>query len=297
MCISCITQKSGNHHVMNIVSGLENGCRGLAFLMLGKYVALLKNFLTKLIQDITMSLLMSSVTRIFSIGPGRVCPSVSGSQQCQLNFVRYWRVQRRNKNPIKPKHEKHIPFEPKYIPAKFRVAPPRHSQFQYKPVLNKGVEQAFWSSEDRSHPLTDDPVEGTYPQKLPDGGIRYYGFVYYPRDPDDVETLPPEEISPLFMNGDVVIVKNIPEVNEKLYLVKHLVEIKPVKLPPNLPLDADPSHCRFTEDAELIYSPDLAVTPDQLEDPEDMAAVKPHNKLIAKDCVQRWDRAWEKQFT
>ncbi|KAF2357565.1 Armet protein [Trinorchestia longiramus] len=98
-------------------------------------------------------------------------------------------------------------------------------------------------------------------------------------------------------NGDVVIVKNIPEVNEKLYLVKHLVEIKPVKLPPNLPLDADPSHCRFTEDAELIYSPDLAVTPDQLEDPEDMATVKPHNKLIAKDCVQRWDRAWEKQFT
>ena len=40
-----------------------------------------------------------------------------------------------------------------------------------------------------------------------------------------------------------VVVKNVPEMNRKLYNIKHLVEILPLRIPKDLPLDADPRHC------------------------------------------------------
>jgi len=43
--------------------------------------------------------------------------------------------------------------------------------------------------------------------------------------------------------SEVAIVKNIPEMNAILYSVKHMIKITPVKLPADLPMDADPNHC------------------------------------------------------
>ncbi|XP_018011876.1 uncharacterized protein LOC108669101 [Hyalella azteca] len=265
-----------------------------------------------------MAIFQTCLPKIFGIVSGRIGPVLPVPKSHLLNPVRY-KVVRRNKTPPTPK-----PFDkyivPRFVPSKFRVRPSRYAKFEYKPQANKGVDQALWSSGECSHPLPDDPLID-YPQKLPDGGLRYYGFDYYPADPDNVETLPKEEISPLFMVrrarfgirmewwyreileelglinrfscGDVVIVKNVPEMNEKLYSVKHLIEIKPVKIPANLPLDADPTHCRFTEDAELLYSPEYAVQPEQLEEPKELVDVKLDRPLITREGRKRWDSAWD----
>lgn len=212
---------------------------------------------------------------------------------------------------------------PLVVPAKFRAEPSPHIQEQFEETKKSesSEDQLTWSSGEKNHPLPDSPLQD-YPQLLPDGGLQYYGFVYYPRDPNNVEALSPEEVSPLFMvrrtvkfgrlewwykdilmdlgldkypssMSDTVIVKNIPEVNEKLFRVKHLVEISPVKLPPNLPLDADPAHCSFSDDAELFYHPDEVIPDDLLQDPDDELRVKFKFRELLDDSRKKWQDAWD----
>ncbi|XP_053409779.1 39S ribosomal protein L30, mitochondrial-like [Nycticebus coucang] len=46
--------------------------------------------------------------------------------------------------------------------------------------------------------------------------------------------------------------KNIPSVNAKLKVVKHLIRIKPLKLPQGLPREADMSNTRLKSTGELV---------------------------------------------
>jgi len=100
--------------------------------------------------------------------------------------------------------------------------------------------------------------------KTQPGGVPYYGFTYFPR-PGEVD--PPYEPTKLFRvrrlctligkphwdkrimwqlglagknkkQSEVVILKNTPEICQKLYLVKHLVEIAPITFSNGFPTDA-----------------------------------------------------------
>jgi large subunit ribosomal protein L30 len=43
----------------------------------------------------------------------------------------------------------------------------------------------------------------------------------------------------LFQKSDIAIVKNIPEVNEILWKIKHLVKITPIQCPNGMPDEGD----------------------------------------------------------
>ncbi|KAJ8945676.1 hypothetical protein NQ318_012394 [Aromia moschata] len=95
-------------------------------------------------------------------------------------------------------------------------------------------------------------------------GIQYPGFKYYPRRPDFKD--PPYEPSKLFRverikslkgvpyweknilkefkldglkNNCYVVIKNIPENNNRLWKVKHLVKITPITFPDGFPSESD----------------------------------------------------------
>lgn len=46
--------------------------------------------------------------------------------------------------------------------------------------------------------------------------------------------------------------KNIPSVNAKLKVVKHLIRIKPLKLPQGLPSEEDMAHTCLKSNGELV---------------------------------------------
>ncbi|ODM89437.1 39S ribosomal protein L30, mitochondrial [Orchesella cincta] len=103
-------------------------------------------------------------------------------------------------------------------------------------------------------------------------GVRYPGFVYFPR-PGEKD--PPVEPTKLFMvkrirglagcpywekeyikelglqsRRSIAIIKNTPTQNARLYKVKHLVQITPITMPQGMP--EDPEHAFLKENGEFI---------------------------------------------
>jgi len=178
----------------------------------------------------------------------------------------------------------------KRVPTKYRVVPPEEESRKYEyaeTVRQAGAGGPTWSDQSVDHPLPEDPVYQHYPQLLDDGvTVRYFGFDYYHPHPEQIETIPQAEVSPLFLvtkrfskttripwyqktvfedlgipihsnNNYAVICKNVPETNRKLWNIKNFIIIRPLIIPANLDLDADPDHCVITDDGELIYDPSL----------------------------------------
>jgi len=212
---------------------------------------------------------------------------------------------------------------PYRVPAKFRVIPPQDPAV--RKTYNQKVKEhsaAAWSDQSLQHPLPKDPVHDNYPQPLPGGAVRYYGFDYYPEDPKNMESIPKEEISKLFMLtlvtrfqripwfyanilkefgfvkckrqlNQVVVCKNTPCNNRKLYNVKHLIEITPIRLPEDLPLDADPKHCFLTDDGEFIYNPEMEVSEERMAEPAYIAERTLDTWTLHKEGLSRWRHPWE----
>jgi len=211
---------------------------------------------------------------------------------------------------------------PYRIPANFKVVPPQDPQVNRKFTKQyKEKAAAVWSDQSEDHPLSEDPVHDHYPQHLPDGAVRYYGFDYYPMDPDNMESIPEEHISKLFMltmttkfqripwfyarileefgfekmgkTNQVVVCKNTPCNNRKLYNVKHLIEVLPVRLPEDLPLDADPKHCFLTDDGEFVYRPELEVSEARMQEAPYISDRTLDYQTINKEGKTRWRHPWE----
>jgi len=212
---------------------------------------------------------------------------------------------------------------PYRVPVKFRVVPPQDPEV--KKTYDKRVSSlgaARWSDQSTQHPLAADPVHDRYPQRLSDGAVRYYGFDYYPIDPDNMESIPREEISPLFMLtlqtrfklipwfyanilkefgfkrsrvqlNQVVVCKNTPCNNRKLYNVKHLIEITPIRLPEHLPHDADPNHCFLTDDGEFIYNPEMAISEERMTEAPYITERTFTVRTLHKEGLSRWRHPWE----
>ncbi|KAK6642796.1 hypothetical protein RUM43_004298 [Polyplax serrata] len=125
-------------------------------------------------------------------------------------------------------------------------------------------------------------------------GIPYYGFTYYPRSEDFKD--PPYSPSKLFLvrrikkrcqcnpaekevllqlqlkgpketRKDVIIVKNIPQINAMLWKVKHLVDIKPITYQGELPEDSCGTYLR--DNGELVISPSLRTSPESFKRTEE----------------------------
>ncbi|XP_068242065.1 uncharacterized protein mRpL30 [Palaemon carinicauda] len=176
-----------------------------------------------------------------------------------------------------------------------------------------------WSTGEKNDPTpVDCPLgnKGKYPKKLPDGGVEYFGFKYYPRNSDEVD--PPYEPSPLHLvtrvrslkgkphwEKDIMkkyglerpsacaIIKNNPENNAYLWKVKHLIKIVPIKLPKDLPEQADPRYCFLKETGELIYNPNVTVDEADFVEDEEIARTKICKTFIDAHTRKNWNYPWQ----
>lgn len=113
----------------------------------------------------------------------------------------------------------------------------------------------------------------------PNEGIKYPGFTFYPRSPDFQD--PPYEPSKLFRvqrikplkgvpyyeknilkqlkldgrSSEIAILKNIPEINELLWKIKHLIQIKPVTFPNGFPQNVNGTYLK--ENGEMIVKKEI----------------------------------------
>ncbi|KAJ9576457.1 hypothetical protein L9F63_006670 [Diploptera punctata] len=64
---------------------------------------------------------------------------------------------------------------------------------------------------------------------------------------------------------EIAIVKNIPEVNNLLWRIKHLIKVTPITTPDGLPEEGDYNGTWLTEHGEFRVSPRLRVDPKRIE--------------------------------
>ena len=85
----------------------------------------------------------------------------------------------------------------------------------------------------------------------------------------------------------IAVVPNTPTMCYKLFSVKHLVEIIPLKFPMGFPSDEefDAAACRINSRGEFYYHPKLKVENERLEGGERMAISE---EAIFKFCYQNW---------
>ncbi|CAH0722315.1 unnamed protein product, partial [Brenthis ino] len=154
------------------------------------------------------------------------------------------------------------------------------------------------------------------------GGIRYPGgIIYYPRNPDhkDPECTPSklfrvEQIksskhhpwwqkrilAELKLNEDnnVAIVKNIPEMNGKLWKVKHLVRITPITFPYGEPTEEDIKYTVLKENGQCIVTKTLEPEQKQIEALEmfESDPKKMDSTTIKRDSRLKWNNAFTGGF-
>ncbi|KPI95484.1 39S ribosomal protein L30, mitochondrial [Papilio xuthus] len=150
------------------------------------------------------------------------------------------------------------------------------------------------------------------------GGLRYPGgIVYFPRSPDhkDPEYTPSklfrvERIRPVKNNpwwqklilkelkideeNRVTVVKNIPEINSRLWKIKHLIKLTPITFPYGEPSEEDINHTILKENGQCIVTKTLAPHPTQIEALEkfDNNKNKMDSTTIKKDSRYKWNNAY-----
>ncbi|PZC79820.1 large ribosomal subunit protein uL30m [Helicoverpa armigera] len=156
------------------------------------------------------------------------------------------------------------------------------------------------------------------------GGIRYPGgIVYYPRDPDHkdpehtpsklfrVERVKSSRHQPYWLKdilkemhilegceNRVAIVKNIPEVNSKLWKVKHLVKITPIVFPYGEPTKDDINYTVVKENGQCLVTKKLEPKAEQIEALEQFenSEKKMNSETLKKDSRYRWNNAFTGGF-
>lgn len=140
---------------------------------------------------------------------------------------------------------------------------------------------------------------------------------YYPRDPATFE-VPKIEASKLFLvqkikpikgnpywerrilralglfEKQLVIVKNIPEMNQRLWKVKHLVHITPITFPYGEPTQEDINHTFLKENGECLVTKKIEVPTQRIQASEEFEKdpVRLDRDTIRKDLRHKWLTAW-----
>lgn len=68
-----------------------------------------------------------------------------------------------------------------------------------------------------------------------------------------------------FQTGEIVILKNIPEINAMLYKIKHLIKITPIRTPDGLPPEGDLYSGYLKDNGEFVVSQKLKPNLGKLE--------------------------------
>lgn len=93
--------------------------------------------------------------------------------------------------------------------------------------------------------------------------------------------------------SDVVILKNIPETNERLWKVKHLVEIKPITFPDGFP--TSPKGTYLKENGELRVMKSLEPCEQRLQLSEDFRKQidRIDGDTLRRDSRKKWLDGWD----
>lgn len=96
----------------------------------------------------------------------------------------------------------------------------------------------------------------------------------------------------LFQGGGLAIVKNIPEVNSRLYKIKHLIKITPIRTPDGVP--DDPSMGYLRDDGVFVVSKKLKPDSLRLKLTEDFQTdpVRLDPDTIKKQARDKWLNPW-----
>ncbi|KAK9886413.1 hypothetical protein WA026_016692 [Henosepilachna vigintioctopunctata] len=145
--------------------------------------------------------------------------------------------------------------------------------------------------------------------------IQYPGFKYYPRRPDfkdppyeptklfRVQRIKPLKGTPYFereilklfkLDGkisDVAILKNIPENNNKLWKIKHLVEIKPITFPNGFPTSIEGTYLK--ENGELSVTHSISEEKLKLSQEFKESIIKMDGDTLRRDSRKKWLTGWE----
>ncbi|XP_053601378.1 large ribosomal subunit protein uL30m [Plodia interpunctella] len=148
------------------------------------------------------------------------------------------------------------------------------------------------------------------------GGIRYPGgIVYYPRNPETytdpeytpsklfrVERIKTSKHFPWWQKkildelkinekNRVTVVKNIPEINMRLWKVKHLIKVTPITFPYGEPTEEDINYTVLKENGQCLVTKTLKPQESQIEalDKFDMDAKKMDSTTIKKDSREKWN--------
>ncbi|XP_026813769.1 uncharacterized protein LOC113554220 [Rhopalosiphum maidis] len=149
------------------------------------------------------------------------------------------------------------------------------------------------------------------------GGKKYLGFTYYPREG---EVDPPYTPTKLFMVqrvkrylynpywqkkiltdmgldhkiSDIAIVKNTPEMNARLWKVKHLIKITPIQTPDGLPEKEDYWGTHLDSDGVFRISKKFLPDTKRLEATKDFEklAERVDKDTVEKNCRNKWLNPW-----
>ncbi len=95
----------------------------------------------------------------------------------------------------------------------------------------------------------------------------------------------------------IAVVPNTPSMCYKLFSVKHLIEIIPLRFPMGFPSDEefDPAACRINHKGEFYYHPKLKQDERSLAAPES-ERMKISEATIFKFCYQNWYKPFNSPF-
>lgn len=93
--------------------------------------------------------------------------------------------------------------------------------------------------------------------------------------------------------SDVVIIKNIPEMNWRLWRVKHLVKITPITFPDGFPKDNRGTYLK--ENGELVVKKELVASETALETTEAFMnnPKKLDQETLKRDSRLKWESGWQ----
>lgn len=96
----------------------------------------------------------------------------------------------------------------------------------------------------------------------------------------------------------MAVVKNIPEINAKLWKVKHLVKITPIVFPYGEPTAEDIKYTVLKENGQCLVTKKLEPKQDQIEALEkfDSDARRMDSDTIKRDSRYKWNHAYSGGF-
>uniref|UniRef100_A0A1A9WIM9 Large ribosomal subunit protein uL30m n=1 Tax=Glossina brevipalpis TaxID=37001 RepID=A0A1A9WIM9_9MUSC len=149
-------------------------------------------------------------------------------------------------------------------------------------------------------------------------GVKYGNIYYYPRTTDhqDSTVIPAklfrvqrikqlkgnpywekDLLRELGLDGrqsDFTVVKNIPEINARLWKIKHLIKVTPMTFPYGEPKEHDINHTFLKENGECIVTKDIGPVDERIEalDAFEKDVKRLDTELLRKDTRLKWLNPW-----